>query len=158
MAKAKTTKKTTSKKTAKTADVSIIRKGALAYVGLHGLAYERAQMRADQLKTASGELFETLVKKGAVLETKGLELTKDTRAKATDLVETGVESVKNVVPFGGRDNRVEELEGEVAALNKKIAALSKKATATRKMAKTATTTANAVADEVTKPAADQKAA
>lgn len=163
MTKVTTAKKATKKTTAKKVEVSSIRKGALAYVGLYGLAYERAQMRADQMKTASGELFDTLVKKGAVLETKGLELTKDTRAKATDLVETGVESVKNVVPFGGRDNRVEELEAEVAALNKKISALSKKATATRKMAKTATATAtvtaDAVADEVTKPATgDKKAA
>lgn len=155
MAKAKTTKKTT----AKTAEVSNIRKGALAYVGLYGLAYERAQMRADQLKTASGQLFETLVKKGEVLETKGLELTKDTRAKATDMVETSVETVKNVVPFGGRDNRVEELEGEVAALNKKIAALSKKATATRKAVKTATVKTETPKVEAAKPAtADKKAA
>lgn len=152
---AKTTTKTSS---AKTAEVSNIRKGALAYVGLYGLAYERAQMRVDQLKTASGELFDTLVKKGAVLETKGLELTKDTRAKATDMVETSVETVKTVMPFGGRDNRVEELEAEVASLNKKIAALSKKATSTRKMAKTATVTADAVADVVTKPSTTAKKA
>ncbi|GHA99952.1 hypothetical protein GCM10009069_23460 [Algimonas arctica] len=153
MAKAKTTKKTTAKK----AEVSNIRKGALAYVGLYGLAYERAQMRADQLKTASGELFNTLVKKGAVLETKGLELTKDTRAKATDMVETSVETVKNVVPFGGRDNRVEELEAEVASLNKKISALSKKATTTRKMAKTATVKATAAKVEATKTVAETPA-
>jgi polyhydroxyalkanoate synthesis regulator phasin len=155
MAKAKTTKKTAAKK----AEVSNIRKGALAYIGLYGLAYERAQMRADQLKTASGELFETLVKKGEVLEGKGLELTKDTRAKATDMVETSVETVKNVVPFGGRDNRVEELEGEVAALNKKIAALSKKATATRKAVKTATAKTETPKVAAAKPAtADKKAA
>lgn len=155
MAKAKTTKKTAAKK----AEVSNIRKGALAYIGLYGLAYERAQMRADQLKTASNDLFETLVKKGEVLEGKGLELTKDTRAKATDMVETSVETVKNVVPFGGRDNRVEELEGEVAALNKKIAALSKKATATRKAVKTATVKTETPKVEAAKPAtADKKAA
>ncbi|GLQ21889.1 hypothetical protein ACFFUB_08800 [Algimonas porphyrae] len=137
MAKAKTSKKT---KTAKKADVSNLRKASLAYVGLYGLAYERAQFRADQLKAASGELFETLVKKGEKLEAQGLELTKDTRAKATDMVENSMETVKNVVPFGGRDNRVEELEAEVAALNKKIAALSKKAAAPRKTVKTETTT------------------
>lgn len=139
MAKAKTTKKT---KTAKNAEVSNLRKGVLAYAGLHRLAYERAQFRADQLKNASGELFETLVKKGEVLESKGLELTKDARAKATDLVEDSVETVKNVVPFGARDNRVEELEAEVAALNKKIAALSKKASTPRKTVKTETAKAD----------------
>lgn len=139
MAKAKTTKKTT-KKTAKKVDVSNLRKASLAYVGLYGLAYERAQFRAEQLKNASGDLFETLVKKGEKLESQGLELTKDTRAKATNLVENGMDTVKNVVPFGGRDNRVEELESEVAALNKKIAALSKKAATPRKTVKTETTT------------------
>lgn len=138
MAKAKTTKKT---KTANKADVSSLRKGVLAYAGLYGLAYERAQFRAEQLKNASGELFETLVKKGETLEAQGLEMTKEARAKATDMVEDSVETVKNVVPFGGRDNRVEELEAEVAALNKKIAALSKKASTPRKApAKTQKTT------------------
>ncbi|MEL6686399.1 MAG: hypothetical protein AAFP97_02115, partial [Pseudomonadota bacterium] len=124
MAKAKTTKKVE-----KTENVAVanLRKGALAYVGLYGLAYERAQFRADQLKAKSGELFDTLVKKGEVLEGKGLELTKEYRTKATDLVEEGVETVRNAVPFGSNDNRVEELEAEIAALNKKIAALSKKA-------------------------------
>ena len=80
-------------------------------------------------------LFETLVKKGEVLETQGLELTKDARGKASELVETSVETVKNVVPFG-RESRVEELEAELKALNKKIAALSKKASAPRKAVKT----------------------
>ena len=151
MAKAKTTKKT-----AKKVETSNLRKASLAYVGLYGLAYERAQFRADQLKTASGELFDTLVKKGSVLETKGLELTKDARTKATDLVEDSVETVKNVVPFGGRDNRVEELEAEVAALNKKIAALSKKASTPRKTTKTVKTTdatSAAKTDTATKKAA-----
>jgi polyhydroxyalkanoate synthesis regulator phasin len=137
---AKTTKKET-KATVKTTET--LRKGALAYVGLYGLAYERAQFRADQLKAKSGELFETLVKKGEVLEGKGLEMTKEARTKANDLVGESVETVKNIVPFGSKDNRVEELEAEVAALNKKIAALSKKASAPRKAVKTETTASKA---------------
>lgn len=145
MAKAKTAKKTSKKNV----EVSNLRKASLAYVGLYGLAYERAQFRADQLKTASGELFETLVEKGAKLQEQGLELTKDARSKATDIVEDSVETVKNVVPFGGRDNRVEELESEVAALNKKIAALSKKASTPRKTTKTVKT----AAPKAEKPAA-----
>lgn len=157
MAKAKTTKKNT--KATKKVDVSNLRKGALAYIGLHGLAYERAQFRAEQLKNASGELFETLVKKGEKLEGKGLELTKEARAKASDLVEDSVETVKNVVPFGGRDNRVEELEAEVATLNKKIAALSKKASTPRKTTKTVTTKTETVkADVATAKSAEKKAA
>ena len=133
MATTKTTKKTTKKVEAKTE--SIVRKGALAYVGLYGLAYERAQFRADQLKNASGELFENLVKKGEKLEEQGLSLTKDVRGKATDFYNDGLSSVKNVVPFGKKD-RVEDLESEIEALNKKIAALSKKASTPAKAVKT----------------------
>ena len=133
-AKTKTTKKTEAK--AETFDVkATARKSALAYVGLYGLAYERAQFRAEQLRKASGSLFETLVKRGEVLEAQGLELTKDARKTATDMIGSTVETVKTVVPFT-RETRVEELEAEVAALNKKIAALSKKASTPRKVAKT----------------------
>lgn len=139
MAKAKTTKKTAKTETKAAAN---LRKGALAYVGLYGLAYERAQVRADQLKAKSGELFETLVKKGEVLEGKGLEMTKEYRAKANELVGEGVETVRNVVPFGNNDNRVEELEAEIKALNKKIAALSKKASTSTKTVKTETVKAD----------------
>ena len=145
-----------SKTEAKTENVAVanLRKGALAYVGLYGLAYERAQFRADQLKTKSSELFETLVKKGEVLEGKGLELTKEYRTKANELVGEGVETVRNVVPFGSNDNRVEELEAEIKALNKKIAALSKKAATPSKAVKTETAkTAPKAAAKTTAPKA-----
>ena len=138
MAKTKTTKKVTKKTEAnvETFDVkATARKSALAYLGLFGFAFDRAQFRAEQVRKASGEFFDTLVEKGEKLEKQGLELTKDAREKATELVETTTETVKNVVPFG-RETRVEELEAEVAALNKKIAALSKKASASRKTVKT----------------------
>ena len=107
------------------------RKSALAYVGLYGLAYERAQLRLGQLKTRSGDLVETLVKRGEVIEEKGLELTKDARAKAAELRRDTVETVSKVVPLNRADRRVEELEAEVTALNKKIKALSKKAATPR---------------------------
>jgi len=68
-----TAKKTTRKatKTAKNVEAqtfSIVRKGALAYLGLYGFAAERAQKRADQVKaiyakTTDG-LFEDLVARG----------------------------------------------------------------------------------------------
>ncbi len=107
------------------------RKSALAYVGLYGLAYERAQLRLDQLKTGTGTLVETLIKRGEVIEEKGLELTKDARAKATELRKETVETVSKVVPLNRADRRVEELEAEVKTLNKKIKALSKKAATPR---------------------------
>ena len=49
MAKAQT-KKTKTTKTTKTQKTSAVRKGALAYLGLYGVAYERAVMRAEQVK------------------------------------------------------------------------------------------------------------
>lgn len=134
---AKTTKKAEEKVENITEKASVVaRRSALAYVGLYGLAYDRAKMRADQLAVKSGELFENLVKKGEKLEEQGLEMTKDARAKATEFYADGFATVKNVVPFGKREDRVEDLEAEVTALNKKIAALSKKAAAPRKAAKT----------------------
>jgi len=57
MAKAKTTKaakkttKATQKETFKA--TALLRKGALAYVGLHGAAYERAKFRFEQVRGAT---------------------------------------------------------------------------------------------------------
>ena len=51
MAKAKTVKKESPKLTAKSG--AILRKGALAYVGLYGVAYERAKTRIETVRNLS---------------------------------------------------------------------------------------------------------
>jgi len=123
MAKTKTTKKA-QKETLKA--TAILRKGALAYIGLHGAAFERAQMRFTQLRGATDGLFETFVEKGTEIEAKASVFAKDAQAKATETYTGTTAKVRGVLPKASND-RVEELEAEVAKLNKKISAMSKKA-------------------------------
>ena len=107
------------------------RKGALAYVGLYGAAYERAQKRWGQLKTSTDGLFDQLVERGEDIEAKATESFKGTRAKVTERFEEGTEKVKSYLPASAND-RVEELQAEIEALNKKIVAMGKKATTAAK--------------------------
>ena len=144
MATAKKTAKTTAKKVTKTARKTvktaekttlnareIVRKGALAYVGLYGAAYERAQLRWNQLRTSTDGLFDTLVEKGEEIETKAGDVFKTTQTRVTERFEDGAERVKSVLPISAND-RVEELEAEIKALNKKITAMGKKASTSAK--------------------------
>lgn len=144
--KAKTTAKKTAKKTArktskaaKTVEtntpnvVQFARKGALAYVGLYGMAYERAQFRIGQLRSATDGLFDTLVERGEKIEAQAGETLQSARAKVEGTVVQGSERVKSVLPAAAK-TRVDELEDEIATLNKKIVAMSKKArTSAKKM-------------------------
>lgn len=127
MAKTKATKstKTAAKKdTVKT--TALLRKGVLAYVGLHGAAYERAKFRFEQVRGATDGLFDTFVEKGEELEAKATILAKTAQDKASETFADTSAKVKGVIPSASND-RVSELEAEVTALNKKISALTKKA-------------------------------
>ena len=87
----KTTKKTTAKKAAaKTNEkfnvAEAARKGALAYVGLYGYAYDRAKFRFEQARelatTSTTGLFGELVEKGEVVEVEATKLFKNKRGPA----------------------------------------------------------------------------
>ena len=129
-----TAKKTTAKRTKKAAakNISVLRKGTLAYLGLYGFAAERATMRAEQVKAlysnATDGLFEDLVARGEKVEKLAVVTAKKAQKNVVETFETTTDKVKSAVPFGGND-RVEELEAEIKALNKKIVALSKKTAA-----------------------------
>ena len=141
-----TAKKTTNKtaKTAKKVDAkktSTLRKGALAYLGLYGFAAERARKRTEQVKAlyanATDGLFEDLVAHGEKVEELAVGTAKTAQKRAVETFETTTDKVKSVIPFGAND-RVQELQAEIKALNKKISALSKKASKPRKAATIAT--------------------
>lgn len=127
MAKTKTTakkaKKTTQKETVKA--TALLRKGVLAYIGLHGAAFERAKFRFEQVRSSTDGLFDTFVEKGEELETKAADLAKVAQTKATETFSDTTAKVRGVMPTASND-RVSELEAEVTALNKKIAAMTKK--------------------------------
>jgi len=138
MAKAKKVTKKTAKKVEKNSvkATAMLRKGALAYVGLHGAAFERAKMRTEQVRGLSTKFFGEMVEKGEEIETQATKIAKDAQKSATETFEDTTTKVKsfvpsNILPFSKTD-RVSELEAEVTALNKKITALSKKTTATAK--------------------------
>jgi hypothetical protein len=129
---------------------SVLRKGALAYVGLYGAAYERAKLRTEQVRTAADkaraqgeEFFGDLVIKGEKIEKQAGKMAKDAQNTVVETYEDTSEKVSErvkgfvpskILPFSAND-RVEELEAEVVALNKKISALSKKTVKPRKTVK-----------------------
>jgi len=126
MAKTKTTKtpqKETVKPTAKT--TALLRKGALAYVGLYGATYGRASFRADPVRNATDGLFDSLVVKGENIEGKATVFAKDAQVKVVETFTTTTSKVRGVLPKASND-RVEELETEITKLNKKISAMAKK--------------------------------
>ncbi len=129
MAKTKTVK-TAQKETLKA--TALLRKGTLAYIGLYGAAYERAKFRFEQVRGATDGLFDTLVVKGEEIESKATVFAKGAQAKATDTYAATTSKVRGVLPTASND-RVEELEAEVAKLNKKISAMAKKKVAAKKV-------------------------
>ena len=129
MAKTKTAKKV-EKETVKS--VALLRKGALAYIGLYGAAYERAKFRFEQVRGGADGLFETLVVKGEEIEGKATVFAKGAQVKATETFTATTSKVRGVLPTASND-RVEELEAEVAKLTKKISAMSQKNTRSKKV-------------------------
>jgi len=126
MAKAKTTKATKAAQKETLKATALLRKGVSAYIGLHGVAYDRAKFRFEQVRGATDGFFDTLVEKGEAIEAKATVFAKDAQAKATETFEDTTAKVRGVLPKGAND-RVEELEAEIAKLNKKITAKTKKA-------------------------------
>ena len=105
----------------------IARKGARAYVGLVGLAYQRAAERFAKLTEGSDELFADLVQRGEVIEKQALVAANDAKDRVVKLYSEGAEKVRDVIP--AREDRVEELEAQVEKLSKKIKAMNSKTTA-----------------------------
>ena len=110
-------------------------KGARAYVGLFGLAYDRAAKRFAKLTEGSDELFGDLVKRGEVIERQALVAANDAKGRVVKLYAEGSEKVREALPARGGE-RVEELEAQVEKLSKKIKALNAKSDA--KVTKTTT--------------------
>ena len=131
----KTAKKATKKATAQAANTTkFLRKSFRAYVGLYGAAYERIQ---PVFKTA-GKNFDTFAAKGEAIETLATKAAQDVRVRANKTFDTAKGKVRSALPRSAND-RVQELETEIAKLNKKIVTLTKKAP--KKIVKRVTKTA-----------------
>lgn len=118
----------------------------LAGIGAYGRALTEAKGAVDDLSGKSSEVFEGLVQKGEMLEKvvehKGKEMLDKSGIKDFDINDR----IKNMRErlSGGKEDRVSELEAQVAELNAKLDALLKaQAKPARKTAakkKTTTTT------------------
>jgi len=120
---AKKTKNTT-KYTFKTP--AAVQKGFRAYVGLFGAAYERAVPVFEK----ATKNYDDYAARGEKLETSATSFVKDTSKTVTDFAakryEMRAAKVRAFFPKAAND-RVVELEAEIAKLNKKIVATAKKA-------------------------------
>lgn len=126
---------------------NLLRRSALAYVGLYGMAYEHAVKRWEQARVATNTLFEDLVAKGEVIETQANTLVKETQLDAlkgyANVSETVQEragelksKVEKFVP-GMVDTPVEALEEKVATMKKKLDTLKKSEAPAKSVKKTA---------------------
>ena len=135
MAKVKTTVKTEAKPVATTA--ALLRKGTRAYIGLYGAAFQRAQLRFEQVKGATDGLFGDLVVRGTDIENRAVSMAKIAQIKASDRFNATAEKVADFVPVAA-NSRVAELELEIAELNAKLTQLVKPAKKTAAKAKMST--------------------
>lgn len=102
--------------------IQSVRRARRAYVGLHGFAFERAQMRLTQAKTMTETLFANLVVKGEALEGQAASAAKDAQDKAEKTYTDTAEKLRGVMPsvsLGGKKD-VAKLEAEVKALSVKL--------------------------------------
>ena len=124
-----------------------LRRNTLAYIGMHGVAYERAQEQIAKIQENRSEFFEELVAKGEEVEARAAEMLKGVKSKADDAFDDGKEKLWDMTP-GAVVNRAEELEAELEKVKAKLAELTK---TTKKTAKTTT-------KKATKKAAPKKPA
>lgn len=104
-----------------------IRNGWLAYLGLYGVAYDRARKPVEAIATKATSFFSDLVARGETVEARAEAAIADVRGRAADVYEAGVTRARSVLPeVVTASSRVVELEAEIELLNKKVAALTKK--------------------------------
>jgi len=121
----------------------------LAGIGAYGRALTEAKGAVDDLSGKSSEVFEGLVQKGEMLEKvveyKGKEMLDKSGIKDFDINDR-IQNMRERLS-GGKEDRVSELEAQVAELNAKLDSLLKaqakpvrKTTAKKKTASTKRTT------------------
>jgi hypothetical protein len=140
--------------------VQTVRRARRAYVGLHGLAFERAQTRFAQAKAMTETLFADLVVKGEEIEGKVVIVAKDAQDKVEKTYAETAEKVRGAIPtvtLGGQKD-VEELEAEVKTLESKLKKMAPKKVAAKKVApkKAAPKVEGSVEDKYTSYIADVK--
>lgn len=141
----KMTKVSAPKKAVKTVETearnvgTILRKGALAYVGLYVAAYDRVKPIVANTGEKAEKLLGELVEKGEVIEAQAADVAVTAKTRVFALASKAREALPVIA-----NDRVNQLEGEITKLNKKVAAKAKSATQATKV-KTQKTTAKKAA-------------
>ncbi len=128
-----------------------LRKGALAYVGLYGLAYDRFQMRRAQAKTVTENLFGELAEQGETTVQQAEVLLKKAQKGVWKNYGEAAGKFQEALPVKIK-TRVETLEDELAKLRGTYERLQKTAKA-EASAKTTTKKKAAVKKQAAKKAA-----
>jgi len=101
-----------------------LRRGALAYLGLYGLAYDRFQMRREQAKDLTNTLFTDLTEKGEITVKQAEVLIKQAQKGAIKNYADDAEKAVDAVPFKVK-TKVERLEDELEGLQKTLDRMAK---------------------------------
>lgn len=115
-----------------------MRRGRHAYIGLYGLAYDRFQMRREQAKALTENLFEDLAEKGETTVKQAEILVKHAQKSVWENYAGATDKLTDALPIKIK-SRVELLEDELKALQATFDRLSETAaTEAKKAKKTAT--------------------
>lgn len=103
---------------------SFLRRSALAYIGLYGMAYDRAQLRRKQARDLTEGLFEDLSERGETTFTQAELFIKQARIGAWKNYASTAEKVTEILPIPVK-TKVEKLEAELASLEAKFDRMNK---------------------------------
>lgn len=132
---------------------SMIRRAALAYLGMYGVAYEEAQARLNSIRENSDEWFDRLVKKGEEIEAQAGELFED----AQSIVNENAAKVREAIrPSNVVDIKVKTTKPKAKPAAKKTTA--KKTTAMKKAVKKTAAKKTAIKAKAKAPTAKKPAA
>lgn len=127
---------TIEKKTSK--PVEVVRTARRAYLGLFGMAYDRANMRLNQVRKLSEVTIEDCIERGDKIQTKVMGSTQALKTDAQAKVETTLGEVRETLTKSGntvmsampktirfKGAKITELEAELASLTAKLERVSK---------------------------------
>lgn len=114
--------------------VQAVRKARRAYVGLFGMAYDRAALRLAKLRATRETLMNDFITKGETIEADAQDMIKDAQSKAGDMAADAGTKAARMIPnltlpalTGRKAARIAELQGEIEALSTKLDGMKKAA-------------------------------
>ncbi len=122
---------TQTKTTTKTIDKPLWRRSASAYIGLYGIAYDRAQLRSTQARELTENLFEFLSEKGETTFKQAELLAKQAQKGAWTNYSATADKVAEILPAPFKaKSKVTRMEDEVVELRAQLERMANAVTPT----------------------------